>query len=180
MILNYLHIGIRNLFRNKLYSVINIGGLAGGLAVCMTILLYVVHEHSYDRFHRDAQQIFLLGGSEKFGGQQMAVVSMSHVVAPMMQQANPKVESYMRIYGLYNTVDLSLPSNPAVHYRERRNFLFADNNFFRFFSFHLIRGMHRACFQIRIVWCFRNRLQKNTSENRIRLGNRYYLMVIYC
>ena len=84
MILNYLHIGLRNLFRNKLYSVINIGGLAVGLAVCMTILLYVVHEHSYDRFHRDVQQIFLLGGSEKFAGQQMAMVSMSHVVAPMM------------------------------------------------------------------------------------------------
>ncbi len=106
----------------------------------MTILLYVVHEHSYDRFHHDAQQIFVMGGTEKFGGKQVPVASMNHVDAPMMQQANPQVESYMRIYGLYNTVDLSLPSNPAVHYKEKRDFLFVDSNFFRFLSFHLIRG----------------------------------------
>jgi putative ABC transport system permease protein len=140
MILNYLRIGVRNLFRNKLYSAINIGGLAVGLAVCMTILLYVVHEHSYDRFHHDVQRIFVMGGTEQFGGQQMNVVYMNHVDAPMMRQANPQVESYMRIFGAYNTVDLALPSDPAVHYKERRNFLFADSNFFRFLSFHLLRG----------------------------------------
>jgi putative ABC transport system permease protein len=140
MVLNYLRIGVRTLFRNKLYSAINIGGLAVGLAVCMTILLYVVHEHSYDRFHRDVERIFVMGGTEKFGGQEMNVAAMNHVDAPMMQQANPQVESYTRIYGLYNTVDLSLPSDPAAHYREKRDFLFVDSNFFRFFSFHLIRG----------------------------------------
>ena len=140
MILNYLRIGIRNLFRNKLYSVINIGGLAIGLAVCMTILLYVVHEHSYDRFHRDVRRTFVMGGSQMFGGQQANVSAMSHVDAPMIRQANPLVESYMRIYGLYKSVDLSLPSDPAVHYLERRNFLFADSNFFHFFSFRLVRG----------------------------------------
>src|SRR5580658_1904532 len=85
MILNYLRIGVRNLFRNKLYSVINIGGLAVGLAVCMTILLYVVHEHSYDRFHRDAQRIFLLDGTTKSMGQSLTAVFMNHVNAPMMQ-----------------------------------------------------------------------------------------------
>ena len=65
---------------------------------------------------------------------------MSHVDAPMIQRTNPQVQSYMRVYGLYNTVDLALASDPVVHYREKRNFLFADSNFFRFFSFRLIRG----------------------------------------
>jgi putative ABC transport system permease protein len=140
MIFNYLRIGVRNLFRNKLYSLVNIGGLAVSLAVCMTILLYVVHEHAYDRFHRDVKRIFVMGGTEIFGGQQMSVLYMNHIVAPMMQQANPKVESFMRVYGFYNTVDLSLASDPTVRYKESRNFLYADSNFFRFFSFHLIRG----------------------------------------
>src|SRR5580658_2066331 len=124
MILNYLRIAVRNLYRNKLFSAINIGGLALGLAVCMTILLFVVHEHSYDRFHRDVQRIFVMGGTENFGGQQMPMGFMSHVVAPMMQQANPNVQSYMRIHGFYNTADLSSPSDPSVHYKESRNFLF--------------------------------------------------------
>ncbi|HXB91336.1 MAG TPA: FtsX-like permease family protein [Puia sp.] len=141
MILNYLRIAVRNLFRNKLYSAINIGGLAVGLAVCMTILLYVVHEHSYDRFHHDAQRIFIMGGTEKsFGDQQMNVLIMSHVDAPMMLQAAPQVESYMRIYRKYSTVNLSVASDPAVHYSEKTGFIFVDSNFFRFLSFHLIRG----------------------------------------
>jgi putative ABC transport system permease protein len=140
MILNYLRIGVRNLFRNKLYSVINIGGLAVGLAVCMTILLYVVHEHSYDRFHRDAQRIFLLDGTTKSMGQSLTAVFMNHVNAPMMQQANPQVESFMRIHVLYSKIALSLPSDPTVHYTETGNFILADSNFFRFFSFDLIKG----------------------------------------
>ena len=139
MILNHLRIAVRNLFRNRLYSLINIGGLAVGLAVCMTILLYVVHEHSYDRFHHDAQRIFWMS-TEKSIHHPYIAPFMSYVDAPMVQQADPRVESYMRVHVLYNNTYLSLPSNPAVNYREAGNFILADSNFFRFFSFHLIRG----------------------------------------
>jgi putative ABC transport system permease protein len=140
MILNYFRIAIRNLFRNKLYSIINIGGLAVGLAVCMTVLLYVVHEHSYDDFHHDAQRIFLMECTMKIGDQPQTLPFMSHVDGPMMQEADPRVESYMRIAALRYNFDLSLPSDPSVHYNEAGNFILADSDFFRFFSFHLIRG----------------------------------------
>jgi putative ABC transport system permease protein len=140
MIRIYLRIAARNLFRNRLYTIINIGGLAVGLAVCMTILLFAVHEHSYDLFHEDAQRIFVLGGTEKFGGQVIPVWSMDYVVAPMVQKANPNVESYVRIHGFYNNADLSSPADPGIHFREKRNFLFVDSNFFHFFSFRLIKG----------------------------------------
>src|SRR6185437_5754606 len=49
-------------------------------------------------------------------------------------------ESYVRLYPVYNTIDLSLPAQPEIHHREQGNFLLADSNFFHFFSFHLIRG----------------------------------------
>lgn len=140
MILSYLRIAVRNLFRHSLYSAINIGGLAIGLAVCLTILLFVVHEHSYDGFHRDVQRTYVMGGMEKFGGQQLPVWSLSSVVAPIVQQANPNVESFMRINGFNHTADLSIPSDRSVHYREKKNFLFVDSNFFHFFSFRLIKG----------------------------------------
>ncbi len=44
----------------------------------------------------------------------MPVASMNDVVAPMVQQANPNVQSYMRIHGFYNTADLSSPSNSSI------------------------------------------------------------------
>ena len=54
MIINYIKIAWRNLTKQKLYSLINISGLAVGLAVCMMIMMYVAHEISYDRFHKNA------------------------------------------------------------------------------------------------------------------------------
>ncbi len=140
MIINYLRVAIRNLYRNKLYSVVNIGGLAIGLAVCMTILLYVVHEHSYDRFHKDASKIYAVGVEEKMGDMSINTMAISYVVAPMIAQANPAVEGYVRMFGWYKTVEFELPSNPAVRYSEAKNFMFADSNFFNFFTYRLLRG----------------------------------------
>ena len=52
MLRNYLTVALRHLLRHKLYSAINISGLAIGMACCILILLSVRHELSYDRFHR--------------------------------------------------------------------------------------------------------------------------------
>ncbi len=68
MILNYIKIAWRNLAKQKLFSFINISGLAVGLAVCMMIMLYVAHEMSYDRFHKNADRIFSPQAHIKVGG----------------------------------------------------------------------------------------------------------------
>lgn len=60
MIKNYFKICYRNLVRNKLYSFINIFGLALGLAICFIITLWVQRELSYDRFHENAERIYRL------------------------------------------------------------------------------------------------------------------------
>lgn len=60
LLYNYIKLAWRNLAKRKLYSFINIGGLAAGLCVCMLIILYVAHELSYDRFHKDSHRIFSL------------------------------------------------------------------------------------------------------------------------
>jgi putative ABC transport system permease protein len=58
MFKNYLVISIRNLLRNKILSVVNIVGLAVGMAACFSILQYVRFEMSYDKFHKDADRIY--------------------------------------------------------------------------------------------------------------------------
>ena len=55
---NYLTIAIRNLLRQKVYSAINVLGLATGLACCVLLLLYVRQELSYDSFHEKADRIY--------------------------------------------------------------------------------------------------------------------------
>ena len=60
MLRNYLTIAVRNLYRHPFYAGLNILGLAIELASCLLILLYVIDELSYDRFHERADEIYRL------------------------------------------------------------------------------------------------------------------------
>jgi putative ABC transport system permease protein len=64
MIQNYLKIALRNLFHNKVFSFINIAGLSIGLACCMLIVLYTKDEVSYDRFHKNVNNIYRITATE--------------------------------------------------------------------------------------------------------------------
>jgi len=144
MIKNYLKIAWRNLIRQKLFSLINISGLATGLAVCMLIILYVVHEYSYDRFHKNANRIFTLTESFKLGGQDMQMEYTSYATASLVHQAEPSIAGVMRTYTSHNDVIIENPSNKARF--SEGNMLFADENFFSFFSFKLLSGNAKSVF----------------------------------
>lgn len=139
MFKNYLKIAWRNLIRQKLYSVINISGLAVGLAVCMLIMLYVAHEHSYDRFHKNADRIYTLHASIKIGGQALNMEYMSYGTGPIVKQNQPKVEDYMRTMDYDKHVIVYNPVSPDTKFAENK-VLYADAGFFKFFSFKLLSG----------------------------------------
>ncbi len=65
---NYLKVALRNLWKNKSFSAINIVGLAAGLAVCLLIVLYVADEWSYDRYNKNADRIYRLDADILFNG----------------------------------------------------------------------------------------------------------------
>ena len=133
MIKNYLKIAWRNLIRQKLFSLINISGLATGLAVCMLIMLYVAHEYGYDRFHKNANRIFTLTESFKLGGQDMQMEYTSYATASLVRQAEPAIAGVMRTYTSHKDVIVENPSNKSRF--SEGNMLFADGDFFSFFSF---------------------------------------------
>jgi putative ABC transport system permease protein len=58
MLGNYLKVAIRNLLRHRIYSGLNIMGLALGMACCLLMLLYLQHELTYDTFHANADNIY--------------------------------------------------------------------------------------------------------------------------
>ncbi|MDB5024716.1 MAG: hypothetical protein JWP78_2471 [Mucilaginibacter sp.] len=139
MIKNYIKIAWRNLLRQKLFSLINISGLAIGLAVCMLIMLYVAHEHSYDRFHKNADRIFLPNAYFKVGGTTMSMDYGSYASGPLIKQGQPAVEDYIRTLGYFKPIVVSNPSSPDQKFAESK-LLFADAGFFNFFSFKLLSG----------------------------------------
>lgn len=139
MIFNYIKIAWRNLVKQKLFSLINITGLAVGLAVCMIIMLYVSHEMSYDRFHKNGERIFKPQAQIKSGGMNMNIEFMSYAAGPMIKEKQPAVEAYMRTLAYFKPVVASNPIAPDNKFAEK-NLLFADPGFFSFFTFKLRSG----------------------------------------
>lgn len=140
MFRNYFKIAWRNLVRQRLFSLINVSGLAVGLSVCMLIMIYVAHEHSYDRFHKNADRIFKPRGHVITDGPSSDLGPMTYVSGPILKQSLPVVEDYMRTMNYFGpAVVVSNPKRPESKFTEDK-LLFADAGFFNFFSFKLLSG----------------------------------------
>lgn len=97
MLKNYIIIAIRNLFRQKMYSVINILGLAVGLACSIIIFLYVVNELSYDKYNANSERIYRIVMKGKIHEQKLNAAITPALMAGAMLQEIPEVEQVARI-----------------------------------------------------------------------------------
>ena len=140
MLLHYLRAAWRSFRRHTWYSLINVACLAIGLATVMTILLYILHEHSYDQWHANAGRIFAVSTRTSYGSTGWNSYQLTYPVGPSATAADPGVESMVRVKSADDGVDLQNPASPEARFRESRQFIYADSNFFRFFSFRLVRG----------------------------------------
>ena len=138
MLKNYLKISWRNLVQNKVYSFINITGLAIGLAVCMLIVLYVGHEYSYDRFHKNAERIFSVKSKIKLGNDSLYLNQLPYSTPVELQQTEPSVEAFLRVRQEREAI-IQNNQEPSLKFAENK-FFFTDANFFTFFSFKLQQG----------------------------------------
>ncbi|UCC80450.1 MAG: ABC transporter permease [Candidatus Zixiibacteriota bacterium] len=133
MFKNFLFISFRNLTRNKTYSLINIAGLAVGIACCLMIMLWVQNEFSYDRFHENADRIYRLCIDGQIGGRTTRTPASNAPAGPAMVRDFPEVINSARI-------DV-MPTIP-VKYQDKiffeENILWADNSLFDIFTFPLV------------------------------------------
>ena len=89
MLKNYLLIAIRSLSKHRFYSLINIAGLATGIAACLIIVLFIQHELSYDRHYNNADRIYRLNGEIKFGGNHYKLAVASAPLGSTLVQGFP-------------------------------------------------------------------------------------------
>jgi putative ABC transport system permease protein len=135
MFKNYIKIAFRNQSKNKIYSFINIFGLAVGLAGCIIILLYVTHELSYDKHHEHAGRIYRVTSHIDFAGNFMEFAATSAPMGPTLKRDFPEVEAMVRLRprGSY-TIRL------RDQYISEVGFVFADPGMFEVFTLPLIHG----------------------------------------
>src|SRR4051812_4134360 len=96
MLRNYIKIALRNLWKSKGFSAINIIGLAIGLATCLLILLFVLDELSYDRYNKKADRIYRVDGEIKFGGNHYVLAVAQDPMGATLKKDYPQVEQYVR------------------------------------------------------------------------------------
>jgi putative ABC transport system permease protein len=135
MIKNYLTTAFRIMLRQKSYSMINIIGLSLGITASLLIILYVVDELSYDKFHRDADRAYRLSFTGRLEGNDFNGATSPAPVAPAIQAEIPEIEEAVR-FGLWRTMPISFEDKAFTE----KYFLVADSNFFKFFSFPVIHG----------------------------------------
>lgn len=136
MITNYLKTGLRHFGKDWFYSILNILGLAIGIASCVICYLHIDFELSYDQFHGKKDRIFrLVTGDIQ---QDDYWVRMAAPILPVIKEQFPEVEEYVRI------ANLSWDPKDIVKYEDKAfnedHFLLVDPSFFTIFDYDLVSG----------------------------------------
>lgn len=135
MFRNYLKVALRNLWRNKTFSAINIIGLALGLAICFLISLFVIDELSYDKFNLKADRIFRVNADFKVNGTQFNARMTPPSMASILVNEHPQIENAVRIKS--NGKILVKKGNETL---SEDNCFYADNALFDVFTLPMIAG----------------------------------------
>lgn len=97
MFKSYISVALRNLIKNRLYNIINIGGLSVGLSACIMILLFVNHELSYDQWIPEKERVFRAEALTRFqGAPEGTTDSIPPVVGPIMAEQLSEIEESVR------------------------------------------------------------------------------------
>lgn len=140
MIRNFLKVAWRNLVKNRTFSIINITGLAAGLACFIFISLHIVDELSYDRYNEKADRIYRIHSDIRFGGADLKLAVASDPMGAALKKDYPQVEEYVRFYnsGGYKRV------KKGSQYIPERDVIHADSTLFNVFTLPVIHGDTRT------------------------------------
>ncbi len=134
MLKNYIKVSCRNLVKYKVFSMINISGLAVGMTGCILAFIFVRHELSYDRFHKNLNQIYRITRDwVRNSGDVWRTTSSGHRLAQYLSEDFPEIK---------NTVRLA-PRSVTINHKNilfREKVLYTEPSFFEIFSFSLEAG----------------------------------------
>jgi putative ABC transport system permease protein len=134
MVKNFFKIAWRNLLRNKGFSLINISGLAIGMAAAVLILLWIQHELSYDQFHQNKDRIYEAWNRAEFSGKLQCWNTTPKILARTVEKDIPEVERAVRVNWprsvLFTVGDKKLVVSGNM----------VDTGFLQMFSFPLVKG----------------------------------------
>ncbi|SEI43061.1 putative ABC transport system permease protein [Dyadobacter koreensis] len=164
MLKNYLKIALRNLWKHKVFSFINVLGLTVGMSACFLIFLYVHFEVSYDAFHTKADRIYRLVTDIKTPSETINTGVTSWAFAPNIKNDFPEVEAFTRVSG-----GSFLVRKGDIKFQEEKT-IFADSTFFKVFDFELIKGNPKTALKEQLSIVFTEKAAKKYFGDADPLG----------
>ncbi len=138
MFRNYLKVAIRSLLKRKAFTLINILGLATGMAVCLLIVLFIRSELSYDNFHQNAGRIYRAVLERKYPERVASYSIIPFSIGPAMKREFPEVEASTGLQDFTGNNNVFIKVGDQLF--EEPHVLIADSNFFRVFTTQLLEG----------------------------------------
>jgi putative ABC transport system permease protein len=132
----------RNFLKYKSFSIINVAGLSLGIACLIAILLYVLDELSYDKFHKKADNIYQVNSISSYDGSSTRYATTSAPLADAINSDVPDVDEAARLFERQATIQV-LTSDTTASADEKYfedNFYLADPSLLKIFSFNFLRG----------------------------------------
>ena len=137
MVKSHFKIAWRSLLKQRVYSLINLIGLATSLSACLIIALFVANELSYDKHHANAERIFRLNAEGSIAGNDFKTLFRSAPEAALLEENFPEIEATVRFIN-FSPYFVKTESD-AQSLKENR-VIWADSTFFRVFSVNVLEG----------------------------------------
>jgi putative ABC transport system permease protein len=134
MIKNYITIAWRNLLKHKSFSLVNIFGLAIGIAACLIIFIYIRHELTFDQYNKNADRIARITATVHAPESDIVMAPTPALLSPTLQKEYPEVEAAVRLERSKQIVRLN------NDYFKEEDFYRTDQTVFTVFSFDVLEG----------------------------------------
>lgn len=134
---NYLKVAWRNALKSKTFSLINITGLAIGMAACLLIFQYVNFEQSYDRFHENEANIYRVELDRFYPDRVDKSAGVTAFVGPALKETYPEVQQFTKLWGTSHVNNILIFGEESV---PENQLFYADEHFFEVFSYQLQSG----------------------------------------
>ena len=142
MFRNHLKIALRNISRHKFISFVNLFGLTVGIASCLLIIIYILHELSYDKYNDHPENLYRVTRvfrNQENGNVSLHLGTVAPPVGPLLKHEFPQIEKMTQLLGA---------SNVSVRYKEKvfteYDVYFADENLFGIFKVNVTKGNPRT------------------------------------
>jgi len=143
MFKNYLTIAVRTLWKNKLFTAINILGLAIGISASLVIYLLVNYHFTFDKFEKDGDRIYRVVSNFTFSGNTYRNSGVTYPMGPALKKELTGFDAVVPFRTWDDDVKVGVPvesgKDPVV-FKKQKNFVFADENFFNLIGYEWLAG----------------------------------------